>query len=154
MVTQPDCFICRKHRREISLPGGAIYEDDEFYIGHISNATESRAAYLGYLMVEPKRHVAGLAELTDAEAQTIGLLVSRASRAVKACEGAEHIYAFVLGDNVPHLHIHVVPRYPAAPRKYWGTHVTNWPNAPRGDAQAIKDVCKRLRAYFESSIIS
>ncbi len=27
--SQPaDCFICRKHRGEISVPGGAIYEDE------------------------------------------------------------------------------------------------------------------------------
>lgn len=152
MTTQPsDCFICRKHRGEIVLPGGAIYEDDQFYIGHIFDAREPDTAYLGYLMIEPKRHIAGLAELTDAEAQAIGLLVSRASRALKACEGAVHMYAFVLGDNVPHLHIHVVPRYPNAPREYWGTHVTDWPEAPRGDVKAIENLCERLRAYLATA---
>lgn len=150
MTTQTDCFICRKHIGEIKLPGGAIYEDDQFYIGHISDAKEPDAVYSGYLMIEPKRHVAGLAELNDAEAQAIGLLVARASRALKACAGAVHIYAFVLGDNVPHLHIHVVPRYPGAPREYWGTQVTDWPEAPRGDAQAIETLCERLRTYLAS----
>ncbi len=149
MTTQPtDCFICRKHRGEIVLPGGAIYEDDQCYIGHILDAQKPEKAYLGYLMVEPKRHVAGLAELTDAEAQAIGLQVTRASQALKACTDAVHIYAFVLGDHVSHVHIHVVPRYPGAPRDYWGTHVTDWPEAPRGDAKAIEQLCERLRTYL------
>jgi hypothetical protein len=34
---QPQCFICRKHRGEFHLPGGAIYEDDLLYAGHIFN---------------------------------------------------------------------------------------------------------------------
>ena len=30
-----DCYICRKHRGELLIPGGAIYEDDLLYAGHI-----------------------------------------------------------------------------------------------------------------------
>jgi len=81
-------------------------------------------------MAEPKRHVPGLPDLTDDEAKALGLLVARLSRALKASEGAEHIYAFSIGDRVPRVHIHVVPRYPGAPSKYWGVHVDEWPDAP------------------------
>ena len=102
-------------------------------------------AYLGYLFAEPRRHAPGLADLTDAEAQAIGLLVARLSRALVASEGAEHVYAFVLGDGVPHLHVHLVPRYPGAPRRYWGVHVDEWPEAPRGGAPDIAALCARLR---------
>ena len=86
-----DCYICRKHRGEITIPGGAIYEDDLLYAGHIK-IDEQQPTYLGYLMIETKRHTPGLAELTDAEAQAIGLLAARLSRALKASEGAEHVY--------------------------------------------------------------
>jgi histidine triad (HIT) family protein len=101
-----ECFVCRKHRGLISIPGGAIYEDDLVYAGHIHPDVET--AYLGWLIAETKRHTPGLAEVTDSEAQALGLLVARLSRALKASEGAEHIYSFVLGNNVPHLHIHVI----------------------------------------------
>ena len=106
-------------------------------------------AYLGYLMVEPKRHVSGLAELTAQEAQALGLLISRLSRALKESEGAEHVYAFVLGDRVPHLHVHLAPRYPGAPPEYWGVHVDEWPEAPRGDAAAVEALSLRLGRYLE-----
>ena len=149
-MSELDCFVCQKHRGEILLPGGAIYEDDLVYAGHAQIPEGQATAYLGYLMVEPKRHVAGLADLTDAEAQAIGLMVTRLSRALKACTAAEHIYLFVLGHHVAHLHIHVVPRYPGAPRQYWGIHVDEWPEAPHGGPNEIADLCAQLRAHLES----
>ena len=141
-----DCLVCRKHRGEINLPGGAIYEDHLVYAGHI--LSDQGPTYLGYLMVELKRHAPGLADQTDEEAQALGLLVARLSRALKASEGAEHVYLFVFGHHVPHLHLHLVPRYPGAPRAYWGTKVDEWPDAPRGDAAEIAAVCERLRNWL------
>lgn len=147
---QQDCFICRKHRGEIVIPGGAIYEDDLVYAGHVR--TGAHPTYLGYLMAETKRHTPGLAELTDQEAQALGLLVTRLGRALKACTGAEHICSFVLGHDVPHMHIHVVSRYAGAPREYWGTRVAEWPDAPHGGAQEISALCERLREYLQKDL--
>jgi histidine triad (HIT) family protein len=141
-----ECFICRKHRGEITIPGGAIYEDHLVYAGHIRS--DQGSTYLGYLMAELKRHTPGLAEQTDEEAQALGLLVARLSRALKASEGAEHVYLFVFGDHVPHLHVHVVPRYPGTPREYLGIRVDEWPDAPRGGAAEIGALCERLRTYL------
>jgi histidine triad (HIT) family protein len=143
-----DCFICRKHRGEILIPGGAIYEDDLVYAGHDSIPESQSIAYLGSLLVEPKRHVPGLADLTDNEAQAIGLLVTRLSRALMARERAQHIYSFVLGHHVPHLHVWVIPRYPGTPREYWGTRVDEWPEAPKGGAQEIAALCERIRVHL------
>jgi histidine triad (HIT) family protein len=143
-----DCFICRKHRGEILIPGGAIYEDDLVYAGHASIPEGQTTACLGSLLVEPKRHVPGLADLTDHEAQAVGLLITRLSRALMAGESAEHIYAFVLGHNVPHLHIWVMPRYPGTPREYWGTRVDEWPEAPKGGPQEIAALCERIRNHL------
>lgn len=92
-----DCFICRKHRERSSFRG-AIYEDELLYVGHISS--DSNEAYLGYTMIDIKRHVSGLAELQDDESAAVGRMLTRVSRALKACIGAEHIYSFVLGDHV------------------------------------------------------
>lgn len=149
LPTSADCFVCRKHRGEITLPGGAIYEDGLLYVGHAQIRDGQDAVYLGYLMVEPRRHVAGLADLNDEEAQALGLLVSRLSRALQASEGAEHVYAFVLGDRVPHLHLHLVPRYPGAPPEYWGVRVDEWPQAPRGGPAEIAALCARLPVSLE-----
>jgi diadenosine tetraphosphate (Ap4A) HIT family hydrolase len=149
MMTHPQspetCFICRKHRGLESIPGGAIYDDERVYAGHVQMRQGQTAAYLGYLMLEPKRHARGLADLNDEEAQALGRLAVRLSRALERSEHVEHVYAFVLGDGVPHLHIHLVPRYPGAPQEYWGVHVDEWPEAPRGGPAEMAALCARLR---------
>jgi histidine triad (HIT) family protein len=142
-----DCFICKKHRGEIYIPGGAIYEDALVYAGHV-RLSEQGDAYLGYLMAEPKRHAAGLADLTEEEAQALGWLITRLSKALKDCMASEHVYAFVLGDGAAHLHVHLVPRYPGAPRHYWGFHVDEWPDAPRGGTEKVEALCQRVREYL------
>jgi len=149
-MDHPDCFICRKHRGMVAVPGGALFEDHLVYAGHAQIRVGQAAAYLGYLMLEPKRHAPGLADLTDEEAQALGLLAARLSRALIASEGAEHVYAFVLGDRVPHVHIHLVARYPGAPEEYWGVRVDEWPQAPRGGPQEIEALCTRLRDHLET----
>ena len=140
-----DCLICRKHRGEISIPGGLVYEDDLVVASHSLILEGETESYLGILFVEPKRHVPGMAELTAGEAQKTGLLISNLSKALKDSEGAEHVYLFVLGHHVPHLHIWLVPRYPDTPREYWGLRVDEWPDAPKGGAGEIEALCGRLR---------
>ncbi len=144
-----ECFVCRKHRGEEAVPAGPVYEDEILFISHAAPAGEKQEQYLGYLFVEPKRHVAELADLNDAEAQAIGLFVSRLARALMRTEGVEHVYAFVIGDGAPHVHVHVIGRYPEAPRQYWGPRVDEWPEAPRGGEGEIAAVVARIREVFE-----
>lgn len=146
-----NCFICQKHRGELPIPGGLIYEDDLLAVCHIQNLEgDPNDTYLGYVMIETKRHIPGLAELTSREAQAVGLMALRLACALKESEGAEHLYQFVIGDGVPHFHIHIVPRYPGAPRHYWGTHVDEWPGAPHGGLPEIEAVCARLRTHVQN----
>jgi histidine triad (HIT) family protein len=143
-----ECLVCRKHRAEISVAGGVIYEDDLISISHAQLWGDEKDHYLGHLFVEPKRHVPELAELTEEEAQAIGLYTSRVARALMHSEGAEHVYSFVLGDGVPHVHVHVIGRYPGAPREFWGSKVDEWPDAPRGGEAEIEQVSGRVRAFL------
>lgn len=142
------CLLCRKHRREWSTPGGAIYEDELVYISHAQIRDGQDTAFIGTLFVEPKRHVDGVEDLTDEEARALGLWSSRTARALKAVTHAEHIYLFRFGHHVDHLHLWLVPRYPGTPEEYWGTRVDEWPGAPYGDEAEIAAFCERLRAQF------
>jgi len=144
------CFVCEKHRGEVDVPGGTVYEDDLVYASHRIIDEGRDTAYLGVLFVEPKRHVRGLAGLTGAEAERVGLLTSRLARILEAGEGAEHVYVFVLGDHVPHLHVWVVPRYPGTPREYWPMRLAHWPDAPKGGPTEIAALCDRVRAAPEA----
>jgi histidine triad (HIT) family protein len=142
-----DCFVCRKHRGEEPVPGGPLYEDDLVYASHVYHA-ENPTPYLGHLIVEPKRHAPGLADLTDEEGQAVGMLAARASRALYA-EGAEWVYALVLGHHIPHLHLHLVPRYPGTPEEYRDPmRIDEWEGAKHGGPEQVADLADRLRAHF------
>lgn len=134
---EADCYICRKHRAEVRAPGGPIYQDDLVFASHAAIPEGQQTTYLGAVLIEPKRHIPGLADLSDQEAGVVGLLIARVSRALALVSQAEHIYLFVLGHHSDHLHIWLVPRYPGTPREYWGLRVDEWPEAPRGDKQQI-----------------
>ena len=142
------CLVCRKHRGLLQVPGGVIFENEIVYISHAQLWGEEQDHYLGHLFVEPKRHVPKLGDLSEEEAQEIGLYVSRVSRALERSESVEHVYAFAIGDHVSHVHIHVIGRYPGAPREYWGPNVDEWPEAPRGDDDEIEVVANRLRDFM------
>jgi histidine triad (HIT) family protein len=139
-----DCFVCDKHRGAVEVPGGPIVDDELVYASHMWSP-EGGAVYLGYLFLEPKRHVPGLADLTPEEGARLGELTARLSLALRECEGAEHVYSAVIGHHVPHLHVHLAPRYPGTPEDYWWTRLLDWPDAPRGGADEVAAVGQRLR---------
>jgi histidine triad (HIT) family protein len=149
------CFVCRKHRQQGSLlPGGPVGQDELTVVSHLSPDAPGRSGgpvYLGHLLVEPRRHAPGLADLTDAEAQAVGRWCARASRALREAAGAEHVYAAVIGDNTPHLHVHLLPRYPGTPREYWWDRVDEWPGARRGAEPEITAFVRALRDYLTAS---
>ena len=143
----PDCFVCAKHARGDGVLGGVLFEDDVVYAGHAYPLTGPAVAYRGYLVAEPKRHAAGLGDLTDPEAAALGRLVNRLARALKEVAEAEHVYSFVLGDGLAHLHVVLAPRYPGTPREYWGVRLREWPEAPRVGEDEMRSLVARLRAH-------
>ncbi len=147
--TTSECLVCRKHRGDIAVPGGIIYEDDLIFVSHAQLLGGEKDHYLGHVFVETKRHVPELADLTAQEAQAVGLYVSRVAKALLQTEGMEHVYSFFIGDGTPHVHVHVIGRYPGAPREYWGPKVDDWPGAPRGSEAEIAQVAARLRTYLK-----
>jgi histidine triad (HIT) family protein len=148
------CFVCRKHReRGPLIPGGPVAEDDPVLVSHGTRNVPGRPAgpaYLGYLFVEPRRHAPGLADLTEDEARAVGWWCARVSRALREVAGAEHVYAKVIGDGVPHLHVHPVPRYPGTPREYWWDRLMEWPGARRGLDPEITGLVGDLRSYLRA----
>ncbi|UOE96391.1 HIT family protein [Alkalihalobacillus sp. LMS39] len=144
-----DCFICQKHSGTIQTAGNAIYENEFVQVGHIDNGENPH--YLGHVMIDLKRHAPTLADMTEVESAAFGKMMSAVSKALMETEKAEHVYCYVLGDAVPHLHMHVVPRYPNTPKQYWGPNaVYDWEEAPMGNEEDVRALCERLAAYFKN----
>jgi len=146
-----DCLVCRKHRGDLPAPGGAVYEDNLVYASHVFIPEGREVVYLGWLVLEPKRHAPCLPDLTDAEAERFGLMTTRVSRALTQATGAEHIYSSVLGHHVPHLHLHLFPRYPNTPREYWWPRLDDWPDLPRGGEHEVTELVARIRTRMKDA---
>jgi diadenosine tetraphosphate (Ap4A) HIT family hydrolase len=85
--------------------------------GTYSDAYLQRAAVQrGYtLVIWRGRHVAEPTELTDGEAAGYWLEVLRVARALLAHYKPLKLNYETLGNSLPHLHTHLVPRYAADP---------------------------------------
>lgn len=102
-------------------------------------------------MVEPKRHAPALGDLPDEEAAAIGQATNRVARLQREVLGAEHLYSFVYGDGVPHLHVHLAPRYPGTPNSNWGHRLQRWPDAPTVAPDEMRDLTAQLRRALHRS---
>ena len=92
-----------------------------FFAGEVSDAYLIRADIQRGLSVVAwrGRHVVEPTELTDAEAAAYGGEVLRVARAIQAVMRPVKLNYDVLGNSVPHLHTHLVPRYADDPRPGW-----------------------------------
>jgi diadenosine tetraphosphate (Ap4A) HIT family hydrolase len=92
-----------------------------FFAGRVGDAYLVRADIQRGLSVViwRGRHVVEPTEVTGKEAAAYGLEVLRVGRAIEAAMAPLKLDYSVLGNSVPHLHTHIVPRYADDPRPGW-----------------------------------
>lgn len=100
------CFICSKHLQGGDVPGGVLHDDGIVYAGH-THPLGSDDVALGYLMVEPRRHVTRLGDLTDEEAAAVGVVANRlcragTSRAQSTCTASCSVTGFLTSTCTSH----------------------------------------------------
>ena len=109
------CKMCEQGRPD-ELPWGA-----RIFAGDVSDAYLQRAdVQRGYTVVVWRgRHVAEPTELTADEAAAYWLEVVHVARALEAHLEPVKTNYNLLGNSLPHLHTHIVPRYADDPRPGW-----------------------------------
>lgn len=107
--------MCTQGRPD-ETPWGA-----RIYAGACSDAYLQRAdVQRGYTVVIWRgRHVAEPTELSDEEAAAYWLEVLRVGRALERHLEPVKLNYDVLGNSLPHLHTHIVPRFADDPRPGW-----------------------------------
>lgn len=140
-LTKNDCLICKKHKEN----RGAVFQNDLIYVSHYIPDPDKADNYLGYYFIEVKRHIKGVYDASDEEMTAIGLMIKKLGKALMTIPNMEHVYSFIIGEGVDHLHVHVIGRHKDAPREYWGPKVDEWPEAPRGNADAIRDLNYKIQ---------
>jgi diadenosine tetraphosphate (Ap4A) HIT family hydrolase len=67
-----------------------------------------------------ERHARAWYDLEPGPLAALGPLAARVMNAQREALGAEHVYAFAIGDVLRHFHLHLVPRYPDTPERLRG----------------------------------
>ncbi len=105
MSELPDCFYCRKDQR---------LHDLMIEIAPLSASTLylfREQTHRGRCVVAYRGHVNELFELPEAELVLFTKDVARAAKAIKAAVGAKKINYGAYSDKLPHLHMHLVPKF-------------------------------------------
>jgi len=116
-LTDPQpCLACDLVSGERTSPGGILLREGGFALHVLADPSP----IAGWLVLTSERHARAWYDLTPAEAAALGPLAARIMNAQRAALGAEHVYAFAIGDLLPHFHLHLVPRYADTPERLRG----------------------------------
>jgi histidine triad (HIT) family protein len=110
------CLACRIVAGEARPAGGVVWRGD----GLTAHAPVDPCPIPGWVVLTTDRHARALYDLAPEEAAAVGAAAARIMRAQREALGAEHAYAFAIGDALQHAHVHLVPRYADTPARLRG----------------------------------
>jgi diadenosine tetraphosphate (Ap4A) HIT family hydrolase len=117
-MTTLDCYACRKEAEFDNLPPReCVVYDQHWRVAHDFNT-----AVPGWLVLLPRRHVAAVHDLTNAEASALGVWQVKLSRALRSVTGCAKTYVvqFAEAEGFAHVHFHIVPRMADLPPEHRG----------------------------------
>jgi diadenosine tetraphosphate (Ap4A) HIT family hydrolase len=142
------CVLCDEHG------GVPVWRDDRLRV--IMAPTDGAGAepdYAGLCRVVWHAHVAEFSDLADADRVHVMRAVAAVERALRATLRPDKINLAALGNMVPHLHWHVVPRYrddPHYPAPIWAARQRDVPaSVLAARAQAAAQVPDAVRAELQ-----
>ncbi len=97
-----NCIFCKIAKGE--LPCFKIYEDENFFAFLDINPLNK-----GHTLVIPKKHYRWVFDV-DNEGEYFSVVKKIANNTKKVLE-TDYIVSFILGEEVSHAHIHLVPRF-------------------------------------------
>lgn len=116
----PDCFYCRKDQRLHDL----MIEIAPLRVSTLYLFKEQ--TYRGRCVLASRQHVNEWFDLPEAELALFAGDIAVAARAIKRATGAAKINYGAYSDKLPHLHLHLVPKYVDGPN--WGSTFTMMPD--------------------------
>jgi len=131
----PDCIFCRIISGE--LPSLKVYEDD-----YIFSFLDINPINPGHTLVIPKNHHHDMISTPDDLVSKLWLAAKKISIAVKTVTNADGINFGVnngeaAGQDVLHIHIHIIPRF-----KH--DDFTNWPTKKFNQTEA-KNIAEQIK---------
>ena len=140
---EDECLICTKHEGRGSLAGPVAWATEEMVVTHQAPAADG-LGFLGYLLVEPRRHVATWDLLTIDEAQKMATAAWAAARALRTLLDVEGVFTAIIGRQVPHVHQHVFVRHVGTPTDLRWDESPDWGGAPRRTLDELDEFARHV----------
>jgi diadenosine tetraphosphate (Ap4A) HIT family hydrolase len=100
------CLACDTVMGTRAAPGGIIHSSDHWVVDHHFGVVMK-----GFLIVKSRRHCEHVADLTQAELETLGPVLGNATRALQHALDAARVYVCSWGEGDAHVHWCLIPRY-------------------------------------------
>lgn len=101
MIPEPHCIFCKIANKEI--PAFVVYEDEQF-IAFLDKFPKSA----GHCQIIPKEHFRWVWDIPYVD--TLMKAAQKVAVAQRTAFGTEMIASQIVGDEVPHAHIWLVPQ--------------------------------------------
>ncbi len=135
------CIFCNIARRSI---GAEIVYEDETCLSFL----DINPVNEGHVLVIPKEHFENMAMTPD---ELIGVLFQKAKFLmpfIQKATCADFVVLTVVGTDVPHFHIHLIPRFRNDGLSGF------WPAKKYKDGDRMKEVSANIRKELESYSVS
>ncbi len=99
-----DCIFCKISKGEI--PCNKIYENEDFLV-----FLDIKPVSDGHLLIIPKKHIIWMQDTDDETISKIFKLTKKMMLALKNGLNCDYVQESVVGNEIPHFHIHLIPRY-------------------------------------------
>lgn len=99
-----NCIFCKIIKKEI--PSTSVYEDEKFFA-----FLDLHPVSDGHLLIVPKKHIVWMQEADDETISEIFKIAKKLMIAIKKGIGCDYVQLSIVGKDVPHFHIHLIPRY-------------------------------------------
>lgn len=143
-----DCYTCELTARRDK--GEAPKWDNIFRTQYWDVVHHFDTELPGWLVLVARRHIATVAELSEAEASEMGMLIRGVSQALEQVTGCLKTYVLQFADHPqhPHVHVHIVPRMKDQPDSRRGLRIMEYAGvAPseRVDEGTMNEIAGKVR---------
>lgn len=119
------------------IPSYKIAEDEHYYAFLDINPVAP-----GHTLVIPKHEVDYIFDLDDEEYAGLMAFVKRVAAAIKAAMPCVKVGVTVLGLEVPHAHVHLVPLHKETDMNFFRQKLTL-------PAEEMQEICKKISENFK-----
>jgi histidine triad (HIT) family protein len=128
-----DCIFCKIVKGRIGSYN--VFEDDNFFA-----FLDIRPLNKGHTLVIPKKHYRWVWDIQE----EYGLVVNKIANVLKKAMGTDYVQSIVMGDEVPHAHIHLIPRFPDD--GHGG--LVSLSNVKEISEEDMKEICEKIKSYL------